>query len=156
MPFAALLPARRLAARTLALALLAATAAACGGDDGPSAPPPNGAACDVATPTGNIAIGQTNNGTLSQADCKAPDGSYADLYRLVLNSERDVEILLSSTAFDAYLLILDADGEVIEEDDDSAGGTNAGLAGTLPAGTYFIAANSASANETGAYQLRIE
>ena len=145
----------RRAARLTALALLATIAAACGGGDGPSGPNNNGGPCDVATPAGNVAIGQTVNGSLAQSDCKAPDGSFADLYRLSVQAPTEIAFLLESSAFDAYLVLLDADGDLIAEDDDSAGGTNAGMSGTLNAGTYYIGVNSVDVGETGAYRLRV-
>ena len=146
----------RRAARLLALALLATVATACGGSDGPSGPNNNGGPCDIGTPTGSITIGQTINGSLAQSDCKVPDGTFADLYRLNIQAPTHVSIMLESGAFDAYLVLIDADGDVIGDDDNSAGGTNAGLSGELNAGTYYIGANSLNPVETGAYRLHLQ
>ena len=143
------------AARALTLALLAAVATACGGSDGPSGPNNDGRLCAVASPTGTIAVGQAINGSLATSDCKAPDGTFADLYRLNIQTPTHVAILLESNAFDAYLVLLDADGDVIADDDNSAGGTDAGISGVLNAGTYYVGANSLEVGETGAYALSV-
>jgi hypothetical protein len=144
------------ATRWLALATLALTAAACSGDKKSPTENNSGGECDVATPAGTITLGQTINGSLTGSDCLAPDGSRADLYRLTIQEPTHVSMLMQSTAFDAYIVLLDADGDVIGEDDDSAGGSNAGLSGVLNAGTYYVAANSAAAGESGAYSLTVD
>ena len=147
-------PAR--ATRWLSLAALALAVTACGGDKKSPTENNNGGECDVATPTGNINLGQTINGSLTTSDCQAPDGSRADIYRLTVAAPTQVSMLLQSGAFDAYLLLLNADGDVIAEDDDSAGQSNAGMSGLLNAGTYYVVANSAAAGESGAYSLTVD
>lgn len=63
---------------------------------------------------------------------------------------------MTSTQFDAYLLLFDTQGQQIAKDDDSAGGNNARIVVKLPTtGTYTAVAISARAGETGAYELRI-
>ena len=39
--------------------------------------------------------------------------------------------------FDAYLILLDAKGNLADEDDDGGGNTNARITRALPAGTYY-------------------
>jgi Bacterial Ig-like domain (group 2)/Bacterial pre-peptidase C-terminal domain len=106
----------------------------------------------AACPQAAYTIGATVNGTLAQGDCAFDDGTRVDLYRFTLATQRQVTITLRSTAFDAYLVLFDATGAAVDEDDDGAGGTDARITATLPAGTYTIGANSYEP-ATGAYTL---
>ena len=105
-----------------------------------------------------ITFGQTINGTLAAA---APGRSkdcgqcYADVYQLTVTAARNIVITLNSTAFDAYISLLDSNGEIIGSNDDGGGGLNARLTGTIQPGVYRIEATSANAGETGAYTLAI-
>ncbi len=68
-----------------------------------------------------------------------------------------VTITMTSAEFDSYLLLQDARGETLSEDDDSAGNLNAQIVYTLPAdGTYTLVATSNTRNRTGAYSLTAE
>ena len=102
-----------------------------------------------------IGLGQTASGTLSQTDCKLDDGSYAHPHSLKVTSSATVQIDLRSSAFDAFVLLTDAGGAPIANDDNSGGGTNARLVRTLAAGDYVVWANSKQANATGEYTLVI-
>ncbi|MGH9839406.1 MAG: S8 family serine peptidase [Blastocatellia bacterium] len=114
--------------------------------------------CNTFTP---ISIGQEATGTLSNSDCQFSDGSYVDFYRFSGNAGQRIAVSLSSAAFDAFLLLYDANGDEIALDDDGGPGSDARIpAGngffTLPAsGNYFIAANSFVGGETGSYRLRV-
>ena len=144
--------ARRTTGR-LALAALASLAA-CGGD-GPTEPEEAVPCSETAAQT-SIAAGQTVNAALSASDCLLADDSHADLYRFTLTSARVVQVDLTSSQFDAYLGILDADGELLVDDDDGGGGTDARIVLTLVAGSYVIVATSFEPGETGSYQLRVQ
>ena len=102
-----------------------------------------------------ISLGQTVNGGLETTDCRLADGSYADRWQLTLAATTALNISLTSTAFDAYLFLVDANGATVAADDDGGVGTNARIQGTFPAGAYIIYANSFSAAETGVYQLAV-
>lgn len=138
------------------LVLLPAIAAGCGGDSNPVAPviaPQLFLGCASVQ---SIALGASVSGTLTSTDCSLDDGSFVDYYELRLTSARTVAIQMTSSAFDAYLLLFDrATGDVVAEDDDSAGGFNARIQMSLAAGTYIIGANSFDAGETGTYQLSV-
>lgn len=105
-----------------------------------------------------ITFGQTVNGALSTttrgraSDCTT---CYADFYQLTVTASRSISIRLNSVAFDAYLNLLDAAGNIIAADDDSGGGLNALLTGTLSAGVYRIEVTTANSGETGPYTLTI-
>jgi hypothetical protein len=120
----------------------------------------NQAAGGVCAPT-PIAIGQTVNGTLSTSDCPLGDGSYLDAYSFNGIAGQRISILMTSSAFDTYLYLLNPDGSILVIDNDGGGGTNSRIpAGsgflTLPtAGTYTILANSFSPGATGAYSLML-
>jgi len=108
-----------------------------------------------------INIGQEITAKLETTDCRFPDGSFADLYAFAGVAGQQIAISLNSAAFDAYLILADANANLIAEDDDGGGGTNARIPRgsgfiSLPAtGLYLIAANSLNANETGDYALKV-
>jgi hypothetical protein len=52
------------------------------------------------------------------------DGTFADLYQMALASDTTIDLRLNSSAFDAYLVVLDAKGNVVAADDNDGGGTN--------------------------------
>jgi len=104
-----------------------------------------------------IAVGQTVNGTLSATSGRSAGcaGCYADLYQFTVSSAQPLIISLNSTAFDAYLRVLDAGGATVATDDDSGGGTNARISRTFAAGTYRVEATSYSSAKAGAYTLSV-
>ena len=72
----------------------------------------------------------------------------------VMPADATIDLRLNSSEFDAYLLLLDAKGAVIDEDDDSGGNTNARVSRSLAAGTYYIVAKpSGDYTSHGAYTL---
>jgi serine protease Do len=142
---------RRLA-RCLALAVLPA-AAACGDDP---TEPETGPACSATTPLTAIAVGQTLTGALGATDCLLGNGSSADLYGLTVATARSVQIDMTSTTVDAYLLVVDPAGNVLDQDDDDGGGTDARVTLSLPAGTFTVVATSFEPRETGGYTLRVQ
>ena len=113
-------------------------------------------------PTTPITIGGTANGALATTDCRLPaDGSFLDAYTFSGTQGQQVAATLTSTSFDAFLLLLAPNGAALASDDNSAGGTNARIPGatgffTLPTtGTYTIYANSAQPSQTGNYTLAL-
>jgi len=102
-----------------------------------------------------VGVGQILPGNLSTTDCRLSDGSFADVYRLTISTTTQVQIDLTSAAFDAFLLLQDANRAVLAMDDDGGGGLNARLVRTLAPGTYYVLANSFSPGATGAYMLNV-
>lgn len=110
------------------------------------------------TPTA-IGIGQSVNGELATGDCRGRKG-IADRYTFNAAAGQQIAISFSSSAFDAYLYLLDPGGGVIAEDDDSGEGLNSRIPSggffTLPTtGTYTIEATSFSGGATGLYNLTL-
>lgn len=140
-------------ARTMALAIgMVIAVGACGDDDGTG---PDGVCKrNEGNPT-NINVGQTVQGTLATSDCKDTEGEYMDVYRLAISQQTTVTIAMSSQEFDAYLYLVDANGVVLDQNDDVGNSNNAAITRTLQPGTYYINASSFDENETGAYTLRV-
>lgn len=102
-----------------------------------------------------IGVGQTASATLSASDCRLSDNSVVQGYSISLAAETVLEIEMTSAAVDPYLIVLDASGNVFDEDDDGGTGTSARVLRDFPAGKYFIYANTFDANSYGAYQLAV-
>jgi hypothetical protein len=104
-------------------------------------------------------LGTTVSGTLTTSDCQLTymglqSGEYVDQYGFTLGSSRGVTVTMSSTQVDSYLIIWNrATGQIVAEDDDSGGGTDARIVTTLPAGNYVIGATTWDPGETGTYTL---
>jgi hypothetical protein len=80
----------------------------------------------------------------------------AERHDLKIVGEKRYVIDLESSAFDAYLILLDSDKKVVLWDDDSGGGLNARLRiANLPAGDYTIIATALPPNGVGPYTLLI-
>jgi S1-C subfamily serine protease len=101
--------------------------------------------------------GRTITGRLEDGDrTLASDDSYFDAYTFDGQAGQSITIDLTSSDFDAFLILLDPNGEQIQ-DDDGGGGTNARLSLTLAStGRYTLMANSYESGETGSYQLRAQ
>jgi subtilisin family serine protease len=123
------------------------------------------AAIAIAPPcTRAITIGSTLNGALATTDCRStlrtPD-RYMDRYVFSATAGQQVAVVLSSSAFDTYLYLINPDASFLSNDDGFGTGFNSripitsGLV-TLPAtGTYTIEATSFSANDVGSYSVTL-
>lgn len=103
-------------------------------------------------------IEQTHRGSLSSEDMRHPqDDSFYDAYTFDAKQGFEIELVLESDAFDAFLLLNDPSGEQIAQNDDrDVGDTNARITIEAPIeGTYTAFANSRSEGETGDYTLTI-
>ena len=115
--------------------------------------------CVSGTPTiDGITCNSTHSGALANTDCALMDGSYYDVYSFSGTSGQQVTITLSSSAIDSYLFLLDTSGSnVVATDDDGGGGNDSQIVYTLTStGTWFVVANSLSANEFGPYTLALQ
>jgi len=85
------------------------------------------------------------------------DGSYFNTHTFEGQAGQTVSIELSSDNFDAYLLLRSPYGELLGQDDDGGGGTNARLTIALTeSGTYTAVANTYGPNETGRYVVKVQ
>ena len=111
-----------------------------------------------------IGYNQPVNGSLATSDCAInifDEPYYTDLYTFNGHAGDQISIWLTSTAFDAYLVLHTPSGTGSLEDDDSGGLTNARIPAsgmiTLPeTGTYTIEASSSNSFEIGAYTIDLE
>jgi hypothetical protein len=114
-----------------------------------------------------ITIPTTVNGTIESGDCVLEDNTLYDIYKFSGTAGQQISITYTSSAFDAYLFLVDFDGQtaiILGEDDDGGGGPS-GTNSRIPSGTgvaslpytgdYFILANTFAVGEMGSYQLEI-
>jgi Fibronectin type III domain/Bacterial pre-peptidase C-terminal domain len=105
---------------------------------------------------GTISCGQTVTGGLATDDCRLDDGSYIDFWKFQGTAGQDVTVTLRSTAFDAYLFLVNPNPEVALEDDDSGGGSDSQLSYTLDDnGEWAIGANSLLPSQLGSYTITL-
>lgn len=102
-----------------------------------------------------IRMGDTRSGTLQQGDRTLSSGEFVDEYVFVGEAGELVEMTLTSSSFDTYLIV--RGGGVSEENDDmSDGSTNSRVRVRLPnAGTYRVGVTSYAVGETGDYTLTV-
>jgi hypothetical protein len=107
-----------------------------------------------------VALGSTTAGNLSTTAANGACNSSApvDRYAFTLAATTTVTIDVSSTAFDTFVCLLDANNNYLAQDRDSGTGTNARLIyNNLSVGTYYIEVSSSSAgNAGGAYTLNLQ
>ena len=95
-------------------------------------------------------------GSLSPGDKTLDDGRLYDSYSFQGRAGQTVTISVESEEFDTYLTLLDADGEKIAENDDSAGNNNSAIVVTLPeGGSYEVIVKGENANGRGKYALEV-
>jgi hypothetical protein len=99
----------------------------------------------------------TTAASLSSADCTASDNSQYHLWQFSETAGGNATIEMHSTAFDAYLMLLDPNGVPVAENDDSASGvTDSKITLTLTTtGTWTVVANSLAASQSGSYTLSL-
>lgn len=112
-----------------------------------------------AAPAVAIAVGGSANGSLAQGDSTLGSGEFYDTYTFQGRRGQAVDIRLTSTAFDPYVLITGPNNFKQENDDDAQGGANnknSRILVTLPAdGAYRVIATSYQRGESGAYRLSL-
>jgi hypothetical protein len=106
----------------------------------------------------NLELSSFSSGTLDTTDPTNPTrtGSFRDDYLLTgVTAGQSVQLNLNSSAFNAYLQVVDAaTGQVIAYNDDFNGTLNSQLNFTAQAGIdYIVRATSFSASATGDYSL---
>ena len=114
----------------------------------------------IAAPsTHAMAIGQTQQGTLTRTDVLlTSDSTYAQPWTIQGRAGTTITIDLESDAFDAYLFLRGPgiSGGRDFQDDDSGGNCHARLTATFPqTGEYEIVVNTAGHYATGAFSLSV-
>jgi len=101
-----------------------------------------------------IRAGTTVTGQLAPGDSTLSSGEYVDYYVFDGQAGEVVEIRMTSTDFDSYLLLRGPQGFSEDNDDEAPGILNSLIEVRLPStGTYTIGATSYAPGETGTYQL---
>ena len=110
----------------------------------------------------SITYGQTLTGALATTDGQSVNraGSFADCFTFAGSAGDRISIGLNSAAFDTYLYLMNAAGQILMEDDDGGDGANSRIpiAGSfkLPAtGNYTIEATSFGPTLTGNYSVNL-
>lgn len=106
-------------------------------------------------PLRTVSPGDSVDARLDFTACQFPDDTFADVYQLDLAETSRIQVALDSDELDAYLLVLDAKGNIVAEDDDSGAATNALLTATLEAGSYFVVAKPLQYHVVGTYRLSL-
>ncbi len=111
---------------------------------GDRVPPPQPLAFDVPV-----------QGNLSADDVHLRDRELADVYTFAAEAGQVISLLMTSGAFDPYLILRGPDGSQVENDDLTAGDHNSsGLEMTLTVpGEYTVYATSYAAERVGLYTL---
>ncbi|MDB5420463.1 MAG: peptidase caspase catalytic subunit p20, partial [Brevundimonas sp.] len=104
---------------------------------------------------GAIRIGQTISGALQAGDDTLDSGEYLDSYTFRGQRGQRVAAELTSSAFDAYIMLTTPSGEQIEVDD-GADGTDSRLETALSEdGEYTVTVTSFAPGETGSYRFSV-
>ncbi len=123
----------------------------------PQQPAPQQAAATDLPPgvsyAGSIAIGGTANGQITATD-------FVHLYDMEGTAGQEVTVIMRGMGgLDAYVGLMTPDGDVLAEDDNSAGGLDARITIRLPeSGTYLIAATRSGIDNgttVGSYTLQV-
>ncbi|HEU0012621.1 MAG TPA: hypothetical protein VFQ45_03020 [Longimicrobium sp.] len=108
---------------------------------------------DPCSPVTDLQVNVEAIGSLATVDCRLESGHYVDTYRLVLAQQRHLE--LAYRAYDPVQGSLEVRTASRRIDLLAAPFAGAGAYGRfiLPAGTYYLAASSVAAGQTGFYEL---
>lgn len=88
------------------------------------------------------------------------EGKFLDIYQFDVAVTSNLQVDLSSTAFDAFLVLISVDanqqfGDISLTDDDGGLVKNSRLQQSLPPGSYWIGVTSFAASEAGDYNIDI-
>lgn len=118
--------------------------------------PPSEAVSGRTAEGGVIGIGESVSGALAGGDETLESGEYVDTYRFSGRRGQRVAVDLTSSAFDAYTMVVTPSGEQFDNDD-GEDGTNSRQELVLPEdGEYEVRLTSYRAGETGTYRFSVE
>ncbi|NEO41912.1 MAG: tetratricopeptide repeat protein [Moorea sp. SIOASIH] len=96
----------------------------------------------------------TINGVLDLESYTADNGRYFQIHTFSGKAGEAITIELTSSEFDAYLILVDPEQEKIAEDNDGGEGNNARVSLSLPStGTYTVIVTTDKPEERGRYRL---
>ncbi|MEM8640091.1 MAG: hypothetical protein AAGG51_14935 [Cyanobacteria bacterium P01_G01_bin.54] len=97
-------------------------------------------------------------GALEASDRRYDDGSFYDEHLFRGGQGQSIVINLSSTEFDTFLAVFDANGqEILAQNDDAGGTSNSSVTITLPYdGLYRIFVNGYNETDLGSYAITIQ
>lgn len=115
------------------------------------------ALCGICHPA-SLRCDQVANGELAEGDCRLADGTLVDPWAFEIDSAREVNVSLTSTDFDAFLILLDEACEILARNDDCVPGEprHACISMVLAPGRYLLAVNSFDQGGRGRYRLGFE
>ncbi len=104
---------------------------------------------------GSISIGDTVGGALQSGDEQLDSGEYVDTFTFTGRRGQRVAAELTSSAFDAYIILTTPSGEQLDNDD-GEDGTNSRLDTVIQEdGEYQVMVTSYAAGETGSYRFSV-
>ena len=102
-----------------------------------------------------LTVGGVAAGTLEPGDGELETGEYRDLWVVDGRAGQTLTVEISSSDFDTYLMLVSPDGDVVDENDDTDGGTDSRISVRLPStGRYRVVATTYRAGDVGGYSLR--
>ncbi len=125
-------------------------------DAGATAPrPPAEIAAGHPSSGGSLAVGETVTGSLAAGDETLGSGEYVDTWRFTGRRGQRVAVELTSSAFDAYTMLVTPSGEQFDNDD-GEDGTDSRQQLVLPEdGEYEVRVTSYRPGETGSYRFSV-
>jgi hypothetical protein len=90
---------------------------------------------------------------LSPQGCQSTDGQAFELYRFTVTSPGTYDVLVSSTAFDSYVELRDANGRRIAVDGIRDAANNAYFKVFLPVGVYTVIVTSVNHEASGQFDI---
>jgi len=109
----------------------------------------------VAGPVTDLIQNVVTDGNWISSSGQSPSGTGNPIYQFVVSETGSVQIDLTSSSVDTYLYLLDSNGNVIAEDNDSGENQNSRLIRTLDAGTYRLVAATRSAGQSGRFGVTL-
>lgn len=102
-----------------------------------------------------VTHGATVSGSLAPSEC-AFLGRHIDLYVIFLAAGETARITMISPELDAYLVFVDASGNLIENDNLAAGTFDARITFTAPLAGFYLFGTTSAQPAIGAYTLTID
>ena len=107
-------------------------------------------------PQGELVAGRAVTSLLSPFDAVASDSSYQEVWTYRTQAGQRSVVTMVSDSVDAYLRVVQRDGNVVARNDDGGDGTDARLEFEAPnSGDYLVVATTFGSAETGAYSLHV-